>query len=124
MNDFYFIKKGYKELKINFVKIEFIYDYCTTFFRSCLAIYRYIKAKCNAPKRVTLVETSSNPVFTRSIFHFITKLLTFGFGLVFRRWSYATTLIFFDLTILSSTGNFKHSIYLDKSCKVTLINKT
>ena len=64
-----------------------------------------------------------SPSSTRPIFCFTVKLLVPGFGLVFRRWSYTTTLITFDLTILPYNNDLDSSVYLNTGCEVTLVDK-
>lgn len=71
-----------------------------------------------ASKKVILTKMHLNFSFTRPIFCFTAKLSILNSGLIFKKWSYITTLTIFDLTILLAISNFNSLMYLNISCEV------
>lgn len=105
------------------MRIKSTCNYYTTFFHLCSALYRHIKARCNVFKRIALAKIDLGPFFATPIFCSKAKLSALGAGLMFRRWSYITTLITFDPAILPVVSNPNSLMCLDTRCEVILINK-
>ena len=119
----YYTNEPYDELQVNFVGIESMCDCCSTSFQSRSALYQHIKSGCNALVRRAVEETSSDPPSSRPILRSAAKLSAPDFGLAFRSWSYATTLITFDPEILPAISDPNTSVCLDIGCGVSLVNK-
>lgn len=124
VRDAYYTNEGFEELLVNFVRIKSTYDCYGIFFQSCLSLHKYIKASCRSQRIVDFADTSSTFFFSRPIFISMANLSTSGSGLIFRRQSYATNSITFDLALLLASGNHNSSICLDTSCGVILVDRT
>lgn len=72
--NFYFANEDYKELYVNFIRIESICDYCSAFLQSHFALYRQIKSGYNILERVIVAEIDLNPLFAKLILYFTAKL--------------------------------------------------
>lgn len=121
--NFYFTNKGYKELQVNFVRIESMYNRCSTSFQSCSTLHKYIKSRCNLLERLAVAETSLEPLSPRPVLHFAAKLSALGSGLKLRDWNYAITSITFDPAIWPAISDPNTSVCLNTSCEVSLVDK-
>lgn len=64
-----------------------------------------------------------NLSFNKPIFYSIAQLSIRISGLAFRKYSYMTTSIIFDLTTLLASDNPNNSVCLNTGCRVTLVDK-
>lgn len=117
------MNKGFEKLLINFFRVESIYDHCNVFFQSCLSLHKHIKSCCRSQHAIEPTNTGLTPPSLEPILTSTVNLSAPGSGLAFRRWSYNTTSITLDLTLLLASGDLDSSVCLDMGCRITLVNR-
>lgn len=80
----YYINNGFEKLLVNFIEIKSIYNYCSTFFQSCLSLYRHIGASYKSQYTIKSTNINSTFSFPRLILIFTANLIASSSNLIFK----------------------------------------
>lgn len=112
--------EGFDKVAVNFVRIETLCTKCRASFPSRTKLHNHLKSSCLEKSLPSLPAqaASSIPIITSKPVH-----QSFGFGLAFRGWTYATALVTLIPEHLLPDSVPNSISCLDTGCGVTLVNK-
>ena len=112
--------KGFDKITMNFVKIETLCFRCHTTFPSKSKLHNHLKSGCLKTSSPSLPAqaTSSISIITSKIIY-----QSFGSGLAFRGWIYATAFVTLTPDHLLPDSDPDATTCLDTGCGVTLVDK-
>ncbi len=112
--------EGFDEVAINFVGIETSCTKCRATFPSRSKLHNHLKSGCleTISPSLPVQAPSPIPVITSKAIH-----QSFGSGLAFRGWTYATALITLTPEHPPPDSDPDSTAYLDTGCGVTLVDK-
>ena len=113
--------EGFDEVVVNFVGIKTSCLKCHSSFPSKSKLHKHIKVGCVGE---TLPSSSTQPSSSIHVIASMAVHQSFGSGLAFRGWTYATTAITLDPHHLPQDTNPKSTACLDTGCGVTLVDKS
>ena len=119
-DDVTYSDKGFDKIAVNFVGIETSCIKCRTTFPSKLKLHNHLKNGCLEMSSIALLAQAALSI---SIIASKTIDQSFGLGLVFRGWIYATAPITLTPEHLPSYSNLDSIACLNTRCEVTLVDK-
>ena len=113
--------EGFDKVAVNFVRIETSCTRCHATFPSRSKLHSHLKSNCLETSSPSLPAQAPSPI---SVIASKAVHRSFGSGLAFRGWTYATTLITLTSEHLPPDSNPDSTACLDTGYGVTLIDKT
>ncbi len=112
--------EGFDKVTVNFVGIETLCTKYRATFPSRSKLHNHLKSSCLETSSPSLLAQAPSPipVIASKAVH-----QSFGSGLAFRGWTYATTLITLTLEHLLPDSDPDSTACLDTGCGVTLVDK-
>ncbi len=116
----FYSNEGFDEVTVNFVGIETSCIKCRTTFPSRSKLHNHLKSDCLETSSPSLPAQTPSPI---SVIASKGMYQSFGSGLAFRGWTYATALITLTPEYLLPDSDSDSTACLDTGCGVTLVNK-
>lgn len=119
-NNVAYLDKGFNKIAVNFDGIEALCTKCRTTLPSKSKLHNHLKSGClemTLPFLPTQTALFIPIIASKAVHQF------FGSGLVFRGWTYTTTLITLTPEHLPPDSDPESTACLDAGCEVTLVEK-
>ncbi len=118
--EFTYADEGFEKVAVNFVGIEASYSKYRATFPSKSKLHHHLKSGCQEVTSLSFPArlASAIPIIASKAVH-----QSFGSGLAFRGWTYATATVTLAPDHLPPDSNLESTAYLDTGCGVTLVDK-